>query len=431
MQNFDVYKNRRKILVETVKKNYPNKKGVIVLFAGFESKKYKFRQESSFYYLSGLEEPGVVMVIDLDGATMLYLPQYAESRSKWVSSLLYGANKEFLNSCGITDLQFLGKACKGYAITNDCGPQEYEALITVLKKHIDAKDAIFTLYANNYSEQRLLIDRLSCVVPDLKSSMLDVSSIVANMRRTKSKQEIELMYKSVDCTIVAQEAAASMIDQDIMECEVQAGIEFIFTQSGGTAAFPSIVASGANGTVLHYTANNNLLRKGDLLIVDIGAELDYYCADLTRTYPVSGTFTKRQKQVYEIVLETQEYIADLAKPGYWLNNKNEPDKSLQHLASNFIKKCGFEQYFTHGIGHFLGMDVHDVGDLAEPLKEGDVITIEPGIYIPEEKMGIRIEDDYWIIQDGNVCLSEELPKNPNQIEEMMAQDMSDDFGDEE
>jgi Xaa-Pro aminopeptidase len=119
------------------------------------------------------------------------------------------------------------------------------------------------------------------------------------------------------------------------------------------------------------------------------------------------------------VLDTQNYIASIAKPGMWLSYKEKPDQSLNHLARAFIKEKGYDHYFPHGIGHFLGLDVHDVGDYTEPLKAGDVITIEPGIYIPEEQIGVRIEDDYWIVKDGAICLSEGLPKTADEIEEMV------------
>ena len=186
-------------------------------------------------------------------------------------------------------------------------------------------------------------------------------------------------------------------------------------------AFPSIVASGKNGTVLHYNQNNGTLKDGDLVVIDIGAEFNNYCADLTRTYPVSGAFSKRQKELYNIVLQAQTHIAELAKPGMWLKNNDKPDQSLHHLAVKFITDRGYGKYFPHGIGHFVGLEVHDVGDYSVPLHEGDVITIEPGIYIPEESIGIRIEDNYWITKDGSICLSEHLPKEADDIEAVVQQ----------
>lgn len=420
--NFSIYIERRKKLIEKIKHKYPNKTGIIVLFAGFESEKYKFRQDSSVYYFTGLEEPAMVLLLNLDGSSMIYLAQYTEPRNKWASSLLYGASKETISSWGITDIQYLGNSCKGYSINQSCTPTEYEFFNGVLSKHIKDGDAIFTIYADNFIEQRLLIERLMLQVNGLKDSIIDISDIIASMRREKSKYEIEQIYKAVECTMLAQAAAASSIEEDMKEYEIQAGIEYMFCQSGGKPSFPSIVASGANSTVLHYTGNTGTLKKGDLVVVDIGAELNYYCADLTRTYPVSGIFSKRQKEVYKIVLDTQNYIADIAKPGYWLRNKDYPEKSLHHLAVEFLKKAGYAKYFTHGLGHYLGLDVHDVGSYSEPLKEGDVFTIEPGIYIPEEKLGIRIEDNYWVVKDGIECLSADLPKEPHEVEDMMAQE---------
>jgi Xaa-Pro aminopeptidase len=206
---------------------------------------------------------------------------------------------------------------------------------------------------------------------------------------------------------------------DKIENEIQAGIEYVFIASGADLAFPCIVGSGKNSTILHYMANNKKINQGDLVLVDIGAQFDHYCGDITRTYPVSGKFTKRQREIYDIVLETQEYIENIARPGLWLSNKDKPQESLNHLAKEFMKEKGYEKYFLHGIGHFVGLDVHDVGDSLEPLKPGDVITIEPGIYIAEENIGVRIEDNYWIVEDGIVCLSEQLPKDADEIEKLL------------
>ena len=162
------------------------------------------------------------------------------------------------------------------------------------------------------------------------------------------------------------------------------------------------------------------MNQGDVVVIDIGASYKRYCADVSRTYPVSGVFTQRQKELYDIVLETQEYIAAFAKPGMWLNNAEEPSKSLNHLAREFLKeRGGYDTYFPHGIGHFVGLDVHDVGDSKIPLSKGDIITIEPGIYIPEERIGIRIEDMYWIVEGEAVCLSDSFPKTTIEIEELM------------
>ncbi|MBA3954530.1 aminopeptidase P N-terminal domain-containing protein [Candidatus Dependentiae bacterium] len=427
-KDFSIVKKRRQELLHALKKEHPDKKGIVLLFGAFEQERYRFRQESSFYYLTNIEEPGIALTLELDGMAQVYIPQYSESRAKWVDSFLLNASANVLANMGIDKLEPLGEACKGYALSSNCNTAEYTHLLSFIKKQIAQGNTIFTLYSGeNYKEQRLILNSLSLELPELKNNVVDISSIVANMRRTKNQAEIELLYGAIDCTMSAHEAAAVIIEAGKQEFEIQAGLEFVFTQSGAQPAFPSIVASGKNGTVLHYTRNTSTLAKGDLVVIDAGAELDYYCGDITRTYPISGTFTKRQREVYTVVLETQRYIEELAKPGFWLSNKEKPEKSLHHIAQAFLEKKGYGKYFTHGLGHFLGLDVHDVGSYTEPLKEGDVITLEPGIYIPEERLAVRIEDNYWVVQDGILCLSEELPKDIELVEEMMVESDDEDY----
>ena len=194
------------------------------------------------------------------------------------------------------------------------------------------------------------------------------------------------------------------------------------------------MGGGKYGCILHYVDNDREMKAGDLVVVDIGAEHNFYCADLTRTYPVSGKFTKRQREVYNIVLDTQQYIADLAQPGYWLSNKDHPEKSLNHLAKAYLQKRGYDKYFPHGIGHYLGLDVHDVGDYKidgqwRMLESGMVLTVEPGIYIPLgskgvakkwQGIGIRIEDDVLVTKQGYDILSKGAPKEIDEIEALMA-----------
>ncbi|MCX5922271.1 MAG: aminopeptidase P N-terminal domain-containing protein [Candidatus Dependentiae bacterium] len=414
---------RRKDLISVIKQTHPGKDGVIVLFAGFESEYRSFRQESSFYYLTGITEPGVALVVDLHGQSTLYIPNCADARSQWMSASVALTQANATN-IGINTVSTLGGSCVGYQFHPFFPRAEYETLLADLSKLIESQKTIFTLSPNNaygYVEQRLVLKRLEEFLPGLSQSIVDISPLVAEQRRIKDMREIESLYSAVEITTMAHEAAARAIEHDVMECEVQATLEYIFTAAGATQSFPSIVGSGKNSTVLHYTVNSATMKNGDLVVVDIGAEFGHYAADLTRTYPVSGKFTKRQREVYNVVLETQEYIADIAKPGYWLNNKDVPEKSLNHLAKAFLAKKGYEKYFIHGIGHYLGLDVHDVGDYKKPLEVGDVFTIEPGIYIPTESIGVRIEDDYWVVKDGVVCLSDQLPKKAEDIEALMSQ----------
>lgn len=415
-----VYADRRKELVAHIKKQHATETGIVLLIADFEGECTRFRQDPSFFYYTGIEEPACMLVIDVaSGKSTLYTPNFGDERKKWVISEAQPGNHEVL---GVDAIEYAGKPCVGYQCYPFFTDHEYAHMIELFKHCVHAKMPIFSLapsVAHSYIDQRFVLMRLGQMIAGLQNQIVDVSSIVAAMRRKKSHRELELLYKAIMITEDAHDAFARVLEPGKLEYELQATIEYMFTFQGAREAFPSIVATGKNGTVLHYIHNNESVKNGDLVVVDIGAEYNYYCADITRTYPVSGKFTDRQKEIYNLVLETQEYIASIAKPGLWLSNKNEPEQSLNHLAKAYLKERGYGDYFLHGIGHFLGMDVHDVGDYSVPLMPGDVITIEPGIYIASEGIGVRIEDDYWVVEDGVECLSRDLPKELHAIEEMV------------
>ena len=419
------YQERR----EKLRKLLAQKEGLVLLFGNFEQDGYPYKQDASFYYFTGILEPASALAIDVaTGRTIIFVPNTGGMRANWVSDPIE-PTKEQAAKLGVDGVEYLGDSCKGYQCHPFFSEAEYCALIKKIEKTLAEKHPILTLnpkssYGN--LEQRFIVDRLSGILPSLHDNLVDISSEVARLRRKKSKREVELLYKAIEITYSAQIAAAQAIEEGKQEYEVQAALEYVFTAEGATTAFPSIVGSGKNSTVLHYMENNNVLEKGALAVIDIGAQYNFYCADITRTYPVSGKFTDRQKEIYNLVLATQEYIASIAKPGMWLSNKDQPDKSLNHLAKKYLEDKGYGQYFVHGIGHFLGLDVHDVGNYLDPLEPGDVITIEPGIYIPEEELGVRIEDDYWIIEKGAICLSESIPKAADEVEILVARSFSDD-----
>ena len=418
-----VYTRRINALLESIKKQYPQvQHGCIMLAAAFENSRTAFRQDSSLYYFTGITEPGVVYILDLDGNRTLMVPQYAVNRSQWVVSQLDAYTQE-PEEWGLDSVEMLGAPVPGYQITAWASEAAYVGLCETLKSYIEKQGSIFVLGSASVqetSDSRIVLERLKNFVPGLQDVIIDISPLVANMRRGKDMTEIEQMYSAVELSVLAHEAAAQAIAQDVLECEVQAQVEYIFTAAGARSAFPTIVASGEASTILHYTASKNALQAGDLVIVDCGADQNYYCGDLSRTYPVSGSFSARQKEIYAIVLDLQTHIARTVKPGFWFSNPQEPEKSLNHIAKKFLAEHGgYENYFVHGIGHFLGIDVHDVGDMYEPFAEGDVITIEPGLYLPEERIGVRIEDNYWITKNGAICLSEALPRKPEDIELFM------------
>ncbi len=416
-----MFKNRRQNLVNLIISKYPEvKNGIILIFGGFEKSGQRFRQESSFFYFSGINEPATVALVKLDGQSDLYIPN-SSTRANWVESTI---DLDKAKKLGFDNLQELGSPIRGYELHPFFTEQEYKNLISTIEQTIKSGGKIFALNPKNqheYFEQRFILDRINHFISGFLNSVIDISQLIAQLRRKKSKEEIEKLYKAVGVTIDGQDAAISLIGKDKFEYEVQAGIEYTFIASNSGIAFPSIVGSGPNSTVLHYNSNSRQMKNGDLVVVDIGAEFEHYCGDITRTYPVSGRFTKRQREIYDLVLECQQYIEMLAKPGMWLSNKDRPEESLNHLAREFFKERGYDQYFLHGLGHFLGLDVHDVGDYSEPLQVGDVITIEPGLYIAQEQLGVRIEDNYWIVEDGVVCLSEHLPKDADEIEKLVLQ----------
>lgn len=429
---YRVYAQRRAELLSAVHNAYPslNKHSVIVLIGAFEQERTLFRQESSFYYFSGITEPGAVLVIGMDGTTTVWYPSCYHKRFQWVDMPL-DIRTDQIKQLHIHQSRELGESSTGYQMHPFFPREEYSRFIDYLQAVIADGGALFTLAPNDagsYVEQRLIVERLKKFAPEIADKIVNISSFVHAMRRRKDMHEIELLYKAVDITCLAHEAAARAISNDSSEAEVQASLEYIMTGSGARPSFPSIVAGGKNSTILHYHKSAHELNKGDVVVVDIGAEYQMYCGDITRTYPVSGRFSARQKELYQLVLETQEYIAEQIKPGIWLSNAQQPDNSLNHKAKQFLKDRGYGEFFTHSIGHFLGLDVHDVGDYQQPLQEGDVITVEPGLYLPEENIGIRIEDNYWVVKDGAVCLSEQLPKRIEAIEELI-QESKDQFDD--
>lgn len=401
----DIYVQRRKALIEQTQ-------APVLLGASFEDARIKFHQDSTFFYYTGIIEPGCFCVLEVDGTSTLYIPHYKTDRSQWVPGSLK-VTQETAEQYGFTSLGYLGEACKGYVMPAYCEAANCLTLVKKLESLVKNNQAIFM------KNSSYVLDRICSWVPGLSEARKDLIPFVAKMRRTKDKHEIEALYNAIDVTMVAHEAAAQAIEAGKNESQVAAAIDYVFAESAATQAFPTIVGSGVNATVLHYNDNTREMQKGECVIVDIGASLHHYCGDLTRTYPVSGKFSKRQREVYTAVLETQQHLAAIVQPGYWLRNDEQQEKSLYHIMYNCLKERNLEKYIAHGVGHFLGLDVHDVGNSAEPLQEGDVITIEPGIYIPEEGLGIRIEDNYWIVEGSAVCLSEALPSEPDAIEAMV------------
>ena len=407
---------RRKALLEAIRRAYPEKSGAVLLCAAYERDREPFFQDSSFHYFVGIDEPSLIFYQLLSAEPVLYEPCYAIDRSVWLS---LKKDAKILQQVGLQKTEYLGNPVPGYSMNLFAERAAFETIIKTLSDLVQKEQSVFTLLSEASVEALVTIRQLCHYVPGLSDRLVDIAPLVARLRRIKHMRELEHMYRAIEITAAAQEGAMEAVEPGVSEAHVQATIDYIFAEGGAVKAFANVVGSGKNSTVLHYVDNDAIMHAGDLVVVDIGASSGHYAADVTRTYPVSGTFTERQKEIYQCVLDAQTYVAELARPGMYLRNPEKPEESLHHIAYNFFKDRGYADYFPHGIGHYVGLDVHDVGDRQEPLKPGDVITIEPGLYFSQEKLGVRIEDMYWIVEDGVVCLTDGIVKEIDDIEEYM------------
>jgi Xaa-Pro aminopeptidase len=236
----------------------------------------------------------------------------------------------------------------------------------------------------------------------------------------KSPEELALIQRSVDVTLKAHRAAWKRAAPGVYEYQVAATMAAVYFDAGCERhAYAPIVGSGPNTTVLHYARNARRMDRGELLLMDVGAECAGYAADITRTIPVGARFSKRQREIYEIVLSAQNAVIAAIKPGL-------PFGDLSKIARDYIDTHGKDlhgeplgKYFTHGVSHHVGLDVHDATDFSQPLAEGNVITVEPGVYIPDENIGIRIEDMVQVTKDGAKLMSGALPRDPGEIEKAL------------
>jgi Xaa-Pro aminopeptidase len=252
------------------------------------------------------------------------------------------------------------------------------------------------------------------------------SDVLAPMVARKSPAEIELMRKVVDITSAAQTEAMRSIKPGLYEYQIDAVIRYIFSVNGaGSLSFPTIVGSGINSVVLHWMENSRKMENGDMVVVDCGAENQMYCADITRTYPVSGKFTDRQKDIYQIVLTANEEAIKKIKPGITISEvSNVADSILANgmLHIGLIRdRSEFRKYYYHGLSHHIGLKGTFGGQL-QVLEPGMVITIEPGLYVREEKTGVRIEDDVLVTETGHEVLSKNTPKQIFEIEKGMKEE---------
>ena len=400
--------------------------GPIVLwgFTGREeiSESYVFAQEENFYYLTGHNEEGAGLIILPAGPKgevpnvareILFLPAKNAQKEKWNGIRLSPTDP------GI-------EARTGFASVK---PFEsgFRALVETLAKTFPSFCTIlpYEKELGGYPHEKAVVDWLQLAAPQAKLN--DIRSPIGALRQIKSPGEIAFLKQAIELSVDSHIEAMKMMHPGLYEYQVAAKMVEVHAMGGSeTEGYAPIVGAGPNSTALHYDKLSRKIEDGDIVVLDVGAQYSGYSADITRTIPANGRFTPRQREIYEIVLGAQNAALAAIKPGVHFFCKGKKD-GLMNIARDYINSHGKDrqgqplgQYFIHGLGHDIGLNVHDPGEYCGPLQPGVVVTIEPGIYIPEENLGVRIEDDVLITESGYKLLSERLPRDPDEIEKIMA-----------
>ena len=405
--------------------------GVVVLFAAVEAEGpnalYGFRQDNNFYYLTGLNEPGAALLIapEIAGETgqdsaphsyteILFLPGRNHSQEKWTGPKLGFDDPEARKLTGFDRVEALDKL--------------REELVRVLPQpHATVYSDLPAFQEGSASAAPLEWLHRSNAFP-VYVALQDVKPMLEEMRRVKDAGEIALIRKATEASMAGHRAAMRGMKPGMTERQIEALVQYEFQTRGcERPAYAPIVGAGFNSTVLHYSDDSATIQAGDVVVIDAGGEYSMYATDITRTLPASGKFTPRQREIYNIVLGAQEAAIKAFRAGRSTMSGDAPD-TLYNVAYNYINTHGKDlhgkplgQYFIHGLGHFVGLSVHDVGGMAVPLDKGMVFTLEPGIYIPEERLGVRIEDMFHVEQDGTlVRLTAGLPRTADEVEAAMA-----------
>jgi Xaa-Pro aminopeptidase len=397
----DVYRDRRRRLMERMKTGVAVVYGPPSVDRGATAAPID-RQGSDFMYLTGIaDEAGAALLLAPGERTyreFLFLPAVDPEHDRWEGTrLLLGG--ELRRRTGFEKVSRIGALGPTLAqIAARSGEMRYVGPLA-------SPDAAMPRELDLYG-------RVMARVPGTR--IVNNHGLVHAMRLVKEPRELELMRKAIAATDRGMRAAMRAARPGMREFELKHIIENEFRAAGARGlAFPSIVGVARNSAVLHYMGGDNVIQAGDLVLADIGAEFDHYAADITRTFPVDGRFTPEQRRVYEIVLAAQDAAARQLRAGSWYED-------LTRAATNVIEAAGHRDDFWHGLGHFVGLDVHDVGDYSAPLPAGAVLTIEPGIYLPHRDFGVRIEDEYLVTASGNEHLSRAVPRTVAEIEAAMA-----------
>ena len=408
------YHARRQALAKAMSADH----GSLILFAPVEPEGqndlYGFRQENNFYYLTGWPEPGAAILITSDPyREVFFLPEHNATQEKWTGPKLGPENPDAPKLTGFDKVESLDNMhdellkvlpqprAMVYAdlgsngqSTASTGPMEWLGRTNSFPNYISFRDAV---------------------------------PLLARLRMIKDAGEVEFIRRASTASMAAHEAALKAIHPGVSEREISALMQYEFGKRGcERPAYAPIVGSGFYSTVLHYSDDSQIMEDGGLVVMDVGGEYSMYATDITRTAPVSGKFTTRQREIYNIVLGAQEAAIHAFVAGKSQLTGNSPE-SLNKVARDYIDSHGKDihgqplgKYFIHGLGHHVGLSVHDASDPTAPLSKGMVFTLEPGIYIPEEKLGVRIEDMFYVDQDGRlVMLTKGLPRTADEVEQAM------------
>ena len=427
------YKARRLALMEQIKQaeaatppprganSGPARVVVVVVGEGEPGEDGRFRQENDFRYLTGVEQPHAAAILRPDtGEETLYLPPRDKAQDRWIGPRL-GPGAEG----GRTGPGSPRSSRPAASSPTSSGPSATPGPAAGPPR----RPWVYLVDPAPRPGATTPAARLSRFAREGAPSarFKDVATLVHEMRKGKSDAEAALLRRAVAVTADAHREVARLIRPGLPEYRLEGAILGAFTAGGASrAGFPSIVGSGPNSTVLHYEKNDRTLEDGDLVVVDIGGEYKGYTADITRTYPANGKYTPRQREIYQLVLDAQSAAVAAFKPG------ESTIAALNRTVRDFFKASpsrakdaeGAEQtmdhFFAHGLGHHMGLDVHDVGDSSKPLQPGEVFTIEPGLYLPGESLGVRIEDDYRVTREGLEKLSRDIPVEVEEVERRIA-----------
>ncbi len=386
---------------------------VAVVFGATDARSYgdvgTFRQDPTFFYLTGVELPGAVLVLEREAET-LFLPARRPALEAWTGPK-YGPGEEAAQALGFAAVL----ERDAHEIVVDARRRPQPGFADRVAERLARGGSLWLVLPSPSSSGELTGEqRFAAALRERLPSFAvrDLSPILAELRLRKGDGELALLRKAVAATMAGMRAAARVIGPGVLEGAVE-GEAFAAVRAAGAEgwAFPPIIGAGRAGCVLHYDANRGVLADGELVVVDIGARWGYYCGDLTRTFPVSGRFSPRQQELYEAVLRAYDAAVAVLRPGATLAELRKA--AFAALQASEVRGEGgraLGEFFIHGIGHFLGLEAHDAGGEGPVLEPGMVVTVEPGVYLPAEGIGIRIEDDWVVTASGAECLSVELPR---------------------